>query len=71
MVKSLIHVCVPVSCVTLTSVIEPGVGTVTVDVMVGVPLAEIVTGTFVLLKVEQFAVVKLNVDETGPVPQAV
>ena len=45
--------------------------TFTVDVTVGVPVAEIVTGTLVLVNVAQLAVVKENVLEAAAVPQAV
>ena len=40
-----------------------------VDVTVGVPEAEIFTGTFELVKLVQFAVVKEKVEEAGDVPQ--
>ena len=56
-VRSLIHVCVPVRPTTLTSVIVPAEAMFNVEVTVGAPLDGITTGTFALAKFEQLLVV--------------
>ena len=68
-VKSLIYVCVPTRFRTFTSVIVPPVGIVIVEVTVGVPDAEIATGTTVEAVVEHVFVPKLKVEDQGEFPQ--
>ena len=70
-IKSLIYVCVMFKFVTFTSVTVPAGAIVSVEVIVGVPVAEIAIGTLVLAKVVHvmLAVVKLNVEDHAPAPQ--
>ena len=72
-VRSFIQLCVPVKLITFTSKIVPLVGIVMVDVTVGVPVAVMLIGIFVLIVVAQlvFAVVKENAVEKAAEPQAV
>ena len=67
--RSCTQVCTPISPITFKSVIVIELGMFKVEVIVGVPVAEIDFGTSVLIKETQFRVLKVKVVDQLLFPQ--